>query len=175
MGWTLDGNNEEAKFTQRIAWLIASAAQFRTETGAASATAALAYIHLEADDTSDTTATRPRAVIDVEDEDYSREIRSLNDYQSAAGAIVSFEFLIGSSYSAHKWDRQTKFLNKVGTIIDQMKVLSGTGTGYFSGETHLSFSALRRIAGPTAITGKAQTSEARLTFIGVRYRMEFDR
>ena len=130
-----------------LAWLIASTTKFQTVTGAASATAAMAYVHIETDDTADTTETLPRAIVHFANE-YGRTRTALNEFSASGTMIFSFEFASTISATRNRWNEFIAFMNDVELIISQMEALVGTGTGYHSGESHLQIDTITLADGP---------------------------
>ena len=113
-----------AKPLYKLAELVASSATFRTEVGAASAAAALAFIHYPyADDTSDSTATKPRCIIGL---GQSRDsIKEGTELWVKTGELwLAFEFLVTSGASGDA-EELLQFANKTGAILAEMEANAG--------------------------------------------------
>lgn len=173
MGWTVDATTDEGRAIQNLLYLVASTAKFRSEMGVATAALALAFCHQEADDTADSTATRPR-VIAVEDGYDIEDTESHND-RSSGEIVLSFEWPVGAGDLGKPADEKARFLNVVELIVSQMRALSGSGTGYFAGCTHFCIADIRRdgqVYTDSDLPGSG-SSTGRQTFIGVAYRVKY--
>lgn len=173
MGWTVDAISDEGRAIQNLLYLVAATAKFRSEVSVATAALALPFCHQEADDTADTTATRPR-VIAVEDVYDIEDTENHND-RSSGEILLSFEWPVGAGDLGKPADEKARFLNVVETIVAQMRVLSGTGTGYFAGCTHFCIGDIKR-DGPVftdSDTPGSGASTGRQTFIAVAYRVRY--
>lgn len=176
MGWSVDATDDGGKFVQGLLWLVASTAQFQSEVGAASAVAALARCWPdEADDKqASATALWPRAIAreaSLEDEELGRKDASVHGV-----ALLTFEREVPSAYAAQGQNAVTEFRNVVGLIVRQAKALAGTGTGYFSGETHVYPQRWTYDdAAPAAYTvaGNVEGEEQQVTVAAVVYRVEW--
>lgn len=140
--------SEEARFPVGLRYLVAASATFQTITGAASTAAALSYVHFDADDTSDSTETRPRAIIDLSQYEASRI--ALATFGHTGGVYLTFEFSPSSSYSANRDDALIEHLDRIGRIRREMQVLQGAGAGStpFTGETYVSIGRMQLIVLP---------------------------
>lgn len=147
MPGTIEPTGELGKTKKNLAYLIASCATFRTITGTATATLAMEKIHYLGDDTSDTTETRPRCLIDTER--FDRRTIALADEQPFGTLYATFEFLPSSAYASNPDDEQIEMENRLDAILSEMNALKGRGTGYFSGCTHLYYRTLELILPPT--------------------------
>lgn len=144
---TLTPTGELGKSLLGLAWLIASSSTFQDLVGAVDADAALAFVHVEADDTDDSISQRPRAIVEFERQ-YDRQKTALVDFNSMGALLVSFEFPPSEKYAANLWDELLEFCNRIDAIKAECQVLAGTSTGYFANETHFNSDSWELVAGP---------------------------
>ncbi len=152
MPLTLNANSltsEEARFMVGLRYLVAASSTFQTLTGAAYTAAALSYVHFDADDTSDSTETRPRAIIDLSQYDASRI--ALATFGHVGGVYLTFEFSPSTDNSANRDDALIEHLDRIGKIRREMQVLQGTGQAGgtpFTGETYVTIGRMQMIVLP---------------------------
>jgi len=116
--------------------LLANSATFQTWTGAADATAALAFIHLYERSAG---KTRPNAFLYYTDWSDADPLVLLG--QETVSMAMRFE---ASSSGDDVEDEVREFLTKVGTIKDEMKVLSGTDDYIYIQEWSLDVESIGR-------------------------------
>lgn len=170
---TITPTGELGKSLYGLAYLLASTAQFQSITGAANAAAALAFVHVDADDTPDSPDDRPRAIVEFERQ-YSREDAAIKTFDSVGALLLSLEFAPSAADSP--WDELLEFCERVDTIKSQMQTLAGTGTGPFAGETHFNARRISLVAGPTAFTEVrgAAGGESRAYLYGCVLRVDWE-
>lgn len=121
---SVTASGQVAKPLYKLAELVASSATFRTEVGAASAAAALAYIfYPEADDTSDSTEIRPRCIIGP-GQSRSASKTGTGLWEKAGELWLCFEFLVTSGATG-KAEELLQFANKTGAIMAEMEANAG--------------------------------------------------
>ena len=159
-----------------LAYLVASTAQFQTLTNTSTALAALAFVHCESDDTANMTAIRPRAMIHMSDK-YTEESESLVTFNKNPVLWLTFEFPVTAKYIGNLWNERIEFMNRVDTILGQMRALNGQGTGYPSMTSggfqlaHTPILSMELSGGPTRVAdanGIGSEEELQL-FYGVTY------
>lgn len=172
MGWSLDATQDLGRAVQGLLYLVASTAQFQSLASAANATAALANCHQEADDTADSTAVRPRAVVVTDG--YSVDGAQNHSPSSNGELLLSLEFNVSSQYAASPIDARTETLNRAETIKSQMQTLSGTGAGYFSGCTHFCINRMDQEGDVLLFTEVPEVGSEDCQLVGaVVYRVRF--
>lgn len=140
-----------------LGWLIANSANFQTWVGAASATAALAHVCFEADDSEESGSTRPRAIIDIAEGGWQETKVSLQNFRPTIKLLVSFEAYPTNAIEAETpredrlWDEKLDFSNKVQAVVTDCEALQGTGTGYVSGQSHITTGEWRLAGGPCPV------------------------
>ena len=111
-----------------LAALLASSASFRTLVGAGSAAAALAFIYYpEADDTSDTVQTRPRAIVSLPQEFASKKT-AVSSWHRTGALWLSVELAPASQYLGVIQDEAISVLNTLGAIQAEMEANAGNDT-----------------------------------------------
>lgn len=155
---------ELACIGDRLRILLADSTTFRTLTGTADRTAALAFIHMPLS-LDDGTHPPPRATIDPTKGNYEREQIGIGSYILQAQLPLSFEFEIPDSVTDGlelkdvESESELWFLGKVGPILEEMEALAGTGEGV-SGETHLNVIRFTQVEGPEPYAEEEQPAEA---------------
>lgn len=124
----------------KLAALLAASTTFVNEV-----TSASAHTHYpEADDTSDSTDTRPRAIIQFGPSRSAKKVGN-NVWEKRGQLVLSFEFLPGSGLTTYA-DQLLDFANKTGAIMAEMEELAGDFP--VSGESYLNMVGWEEIEGP---------------------------
>jgi hypothetical protein len=171
MSWTVDATSDLGKARQGLMYLIASCATFQALVDQATATAALAHVHDEADDSPDSPATRPRAI--VRRAEYRRTRSEGGNKTSGGEFIVCFELPITAAYLENPADELAELENRCDAIADEMEDLGGTGSGYFSGATHFLPREITLEDEPMVLTDVKQRAGAEVqeTYAAIVYRV----
>lgn len=130
---------------ERLAHLVAGSARFQTVVGAADATEALAFTEWPwTDESSD---TWPRAII-TQNADWRMTQSGTKNWSVQGSLFLVFQFSVPTSAGATtEKDQYHWFMNQIGQIVAEMKVLEGTAEP-FPGETHLAIDFISVADGP---------------------------
>jgi hypothetical protein len=135
---------------QRLAYLLASSATWKTLCSVSTDADALKYIHVRLANEGDGSyaALRPRAICSVQDADHFSRRKTGRDAWSAEGTLtMSIELDIPGTYAAKSEDAHNWFMNQVGAIISELETNAGKGEPV-TGETHLNVTSFNRVDGP---------------------------
>jgi hypothetical protein len=161
-----------------VAWLVASSANFQALVGAASASAALAHVSFEADDTEESGSSRPRAI--VVSAEFEEKRVALNEFRPFMRFVASIEAYPPAGIEAETpreirlWDEQQWFENLCQAILDDCKATEGIGTGYKPGITQVSCSSIRLEGmGPVEdVRAEGELGETASYFYGAQFTFE---
>lgn len=134
---------------QRLAYLLAASATWRSLCGAASATAALEYIKVDKADRAESERHNyPCAIVGWLDPDHFgvRKV-GIGEWSISGTLTMSLEVEVPAEYPKNSADTHNWFMNQVSAIISEMQALAGAGEPV-SGETHLNVTEFARNEGP---------------------------
>jgi hypothetical protein len=137
------------KQPQRLTYLLAASATWRSLCGVSTSAAALQYIKVDkANPADETTPHYPRAICGWMDPDHfgTRKV-TRDDWSMSGNLTMSLELEVPTEYPVRSEDAHNWFMNQVGAIISEMQVLAGGGEPV-SGETHLNVTEFARNDGP---------------------------
>jgi len=174
--------NAFSRHLDAVAWIVASSATFRTITGAANATAALAFVYypyaddqlvdidemaLRGDDAGTAiTDTRPRCIVNP-GEDWRYERAGMQHWRGQGNCFVSFEFL-PTDLKATRATQILEYMDNVGEILEEIMVNSGNS--YDSAQpSHLNVIGIELIQGPSEV----KEEDDRELFYGTTFAMEW--
>jgi len=146
------------KQPERVAYLIASCATFRTIVSESTAAAALTHIAWPWTDDDDEDHQWPRAIV-TELANWRTTQSGRKNWSVEASLYVSFQFEVPVSAGAttelaeHNW-----FMNQIGAIVSEMKTAEGSGTPY-AGETQPAIAWIQIAEPPT----KEEESESEIS------------
>jgi len=141
---------------ERLAYLIASCARFKTIVGVETTAAAFAKVAWPWTDES--TLGWPRAIV-TQNAEWKTTKAGTKNWAVQGTLAFAFQFTVPASASAaDEKDEYNWFMAQVGQIISEMKVLEGTGAPY-TGETHIALDWIAIVDGPY----KDEESETEIT------------
>lgn len=161
-----------------LARLLASSATFRGVVGAVTPAEAIdQHIYfLEVEDDADQQANpeepklknaRPRAIIDLGD-GWSTSRHGPGTWEDAGGLLLTFEFVPPKEFEERRNEEAIWFLNKVGVILDEMRLSSGGSDA--DGNPYLNATRFtNELIGPCARSDEVEH------FWGATFRVEWPR
>lgn len=156
-----------ARVLASLVYLVAASTKFQTLVGAASADAALAFIHWPY--APDETPVRPRAIVQPPG---MVELAGLGTgtWKEVGSAWLSFEFLPYSDPPDPKTDI-IEFLSQFGEIIDEMMEISRANLASPAvTETYMNIRSMNLIEGPSDCN---PAENAGVLFYGVTFAMHW--